>query len=73
MLDTNNISVTVSWNAGNELLQWIYLTEAYWSTNQPSTILKKFDVIINAIIYWISITSALKFEYFFSIIFLYFF
>lgn len=25
-------------------------------------ILKKFDVIINAIIYWISITSALKFE-----------
>lgn len=31
--------------------------------------LKKFDVIINAIIYWISITSALKFEYFFLFFF----
>lgn len=35
--------------------------------------LKKFDVIINAIIYWISITSALKFEYFFCIFLKYFF
>lgn len=35
--------------------------------------LKKFDVIINAIIYWISITSALKFEYFILFFFLYFF
>lgn len=31
--------------------------------------LKKFDVIINAIIYWISITSTLKFEYFILIFF----